>query len=120
MARKIRVPAISTINGVWVSCEVVMYVIVAASVDANRILVDEERMILAANLIFLLNSSGLIILHPSIRTASRMLSLFGLNAKPRTPILLPSTVVWFSEPIVEDFNLVSCFSKPNKGNRAQE
>jgi len=31
-----------------VSCEVVMYVIVAASVDANRILVDEERSILAA------------------------------------------------------------------------
>ena len=41
--------------------------VVAASVDANRILVDEERLILAANLIFLLNSSGLIILFPSIR-----------------------------------------------------
>ena len=48
MARKIRVPVISMINGGWVSCEVVMYVIVAASVDANRILVDEERSILAA------------------------------------------------------------------------
>jgi len=32
----------------WVSCEVVMYVIVAASVDDNRILADEERLILAA------------------------------------------------------------------------
>jgi len=36
-----------------VSCEVVMYVIVAASVDANRILADEERLILAANCFFI-------------------------------------------------------------------
>jgi hypothetical protein len=35
------------------SCEVVMYVIVAASVDANRILVDEERLILAARCVFI-------------------------------------------------------------------
>jgi len=33
----------------WESCDVAMYVIVAASVDANRILADEERLILAAN-----------------------------------------------------------------------
>jgi len=39
---------INTIHEDWVSCDVVMYVIVAASVDANRILVDEERLILAA------------------------------------------------------------------------
>jgi len=48
VARKIRVPVISIIQGDCVSCDVVMYVIVAASVDANRILVDEERSILAA------------------------------------------------------------------------
>jgi len=36
-----------------VSCEVVMYVIVAASVDANRILADEERSILAARFFFI-------------------------------------------------------------------
>jgi len=36
-----------------VSCEVVMYVIVAASVDANRILADEERSILAARCVFI-------------------------------------------------------------------
>jgi len=36
-----------------VSCEVVMYVIVAASVDANRILVDEEMLILAARCVFI-------------------------------------------------------------------
>jgi len=39
---------ISIIQGDCVSCDVVMYVIVAASVDANRILADEERSILAA------------------------------------------------------------------------
>jgi hypothetical protein len=43
---------ISMIHGGWVSCEVVMYVIVAASVDANRILVDEERLILAVRCVF--------------------------------------------------------------------
>ena len=44
---------ISMIHEDWVSCEVVMYVIVAASVDANRILVDEERLILAARCVFI-------------------------------------------------------------------
>ena len=44
---------ISTIQGDWVSCDVAMYVIVAASVDANRILVDEERLILAARCVFI-------------------------------------------------------------------
>jgi hypothetical protein len=44
---------ISIIQGDCVSCEVVMYVIVAASVDANRILVDEERLILAARCVFI-------------------------------------------------------------------
>jgi len=39
---------ISMIQGDWVSCEVVMYVIMAASDDANRILADETRLILAA------------------------------------------------------------------------
>ena len=48
MAKKIRVPAISMIHEDWESCDVAMYVIVAASVDANRILADEERLILAA------------------------------------------------------------------------
>ena len=43
---------INTIHEDWVSCEMVMYVIVAASVDANRILVDEERLILAARCFF--------------------------------------------------------------------
>jgi len=53
VARKIRVPVISMIHEDCVSCEVVMYVIVAASDDANRILVDEERLILAARCIFI-------------------------------------------------------------------
>jgi hypothetical protein len=44
---------ISIIQGDCVSCKVVMYVIVAASVDANRILVDEERLILAARCVFI-------------------------------------------------------------------
>ena len=61
MARKIRVPVISMINGGWVSCEVVMYVIVAASVDANRILVDETRSILAARFFFI-HQSPMIVL----------------------------------------------------------
>ncbi len=34
----------------WVSCDVIMWVVRAVSVDANRILVDEERSILAASL----------------------------------------------------------------------
>ena len=44
---------ISMIQEDWVSCDVAMYVIVAASVDANRILVDEERSILAARCVFI-------------------------------------------------------------------
>ena len=34
------------------SCDMAMWVIVAASVDANRILADEERLILAARCVF--------------------------------------------------------------------
>ena len=34
------------------SCDMTMYVIVAASDDANRILADEERLILAARCVF--------------------------------------------------------------------
>lgn len=34
----------------WVSCDVIMWVVRAVSVDANRILVDEERSILVASL----------------------------------------------------------------------
>ena len=47
------VPVISMIQGDWMSCDIAMYVIVAASVDANRILVDEERLILAARCDFI-------------------------------------------------------------------
>ena len=36
-----------------------------------------------------------------IETASLMSSVFGLKAKPRTPILLPFTVVWSSEPMLK-------------------
>ncbi len=46
VARKSRVPVISTIQGDWESCDVTMYVIAAASVDANRVLADEEGLIL--------------------------------------------------------------------------
>jgi len=45
----------------WLSCDVIMYVIVAASVDANRILVDEERSILAARFFFI-HQSPMIVL----------------------------------------------------------
>jgi len=44
-----------------VSCDVAMYVIVAASVDANRILADEERLILAARCFFI-HQSPMIVL----------------------------------------------------------
>jgi len=36
-----------------------------------------------------------------IETASLMSSVFGLKAKPRTPILLPFTVVWSSEHMLK-------------------
>jgi hypothetical protein len=36
-----------------------------------------------------------------METASLMSFVFGLKAKPRTPILLPFTVVWFSEPMLK-------------------
>jgi len=52
---------ISIIQGDCVSCDVVMYVIVAASVDANRILADEERLILAARCVFI-HQSPMIVL----------------------------------------------------------
>ena len=44
---------INTIQEDWESCDMAMYVIVAASVDANRILADEERSILAARFFFI-------------------------------------------------------------------
>ena len=55
-----------------------------------------------------------------IETASRMSSVFGLKAKPRTAILLPFTVVWSSEPMLKISTWFRVFSKPNKGNRVQE
>jgi len=36
-----------------------------------------------------------------METASLMSSVSGLKAKPRTPILLPFTVVWSSEPMLK-------------------
>lgn len=36
-----------------------------------------------------------------IETASLMSLVSGLKAKPRTPILLPFTVVWSSEPMLK-------------------
>ena len=44
---------INTIQEDWESCDMAMYVIVVASVDVNRILVDEERLILAARCVFI-------------------------------------------------------------------
>ena len=53
----------------------------------------------------------------SIKSFSVFLSL---KAKPRTPILLPFTVVWSSEPMLKISTWFRVFSKPNKGNRVQE
>ena len=44
---------INTIQEDWESCDMAMYVIVVASVDVNRILADEERLILAARCVFI-------------------------------------------------------------------
>jgi hypothetical protein len=52
---------ISTIQGDWESCDMAMYVIAAATDDANRILVDEERLILAARCVFI-HQSPMIVL----------------------------------------------------------
>jgi len=52
---------ISMIHEDWVSCEVAMYVNVAASVDDNRILADEERLILATKCFFI-HQSPMIVL----------------------------------------------------------
>ncbi len=43
------------------SCDMAMYVITAASVDANRILADEERLILAVRCFFI-HQSPMIVL----------------------------------------------------------
>jgi len=51
---KLGFPVISMIQWGCVSCEVVMYVIAAASVDANMILADEERLILSPKMDFAL------------------------------------------------------------------